>query len=155
MLPANFKEVIKIIYSKLKDKKVKWAVIGSTNMVLQRINVNPNDIDIITNPDDLKVFEEVFKDHIIKPICKKPPYREGYSGFYELKLNIKGIEIHIIGEYDNGVYYGRISKGNIILIDLDNLKIPCFTLKAEAQAYEETNRENKAKMIKDFLRKKA
>ena len=144
------KEALKIIYFKLKDKKVKWAIIGSTNTALQGMNIAPNDLDIITNPDDLKIFKEVLKEYVVKPICKKPPYKKGYPEFYELKLNIEGIKVHIIGEYDNDVYYSRVSKGNIILIDLDNLKIPCFTLEAEAQAYEETNRGNKAKLIKNF-----
>ena len=148
------KEALKIIYFKLKDKKVKWAIIGSTNTALQGMNIAPNDLDIITNPDDLKIFKEVLKEYVVKPICKKPPYKKGYPEFYELKLNIEGIKVHIIGEYDNDIYYSRVSEGNIILINLDNLKIPCFTLEAEAQAYEETNRGNKAEMIKDFLSNK-
>ena len=153
MLPANFKNVIKFIFEKVKDKDIKWALIGSANMSLQGIDIAPNDLDIITNPIDLKIFNEQFKEYIIKPISKKPPFREGYPAFYELKLKIKGVNIHILGEDDKDIYFSKVKKGDIVLVKLDDINIPCLSLESEAKAYSETDRESKANLIRDYLSK--
>lgn len=153
MLSDKFKEVIKFVCSKLEHKEVKWAIVGSTNMALHGIDVNPNDIDIVTNPGDLKIFEEVFQEYVVKPICKKAPYKQGFPEFYELKLDIKGIEVHIFGEYDTDVYYSKVSRGKVVLVNLDDIKIPCLSLESEADAYSETDREHKAKLIRNFLKR--
>jgi len=152
MLSKEFKDVIKLICSGIKDKRIKWALVGSTNMYLQGINVDPNDLDITTNINSLKIFEKEFNEHIIKPISKNIKKKYSFKT-NELKLLIKGIEVQIIGEHDNGVYFENINKGNIVLVGLDNIKIPCLSLSSEADAYSKTGRNNKADLIINFLTK--
>ncbi len=152
MLSQNFKNVIKFIFGKIKDKNIKWAIICSTNMALQGIDVSPNDLDIITNPADLKVFEQEFKKYIIEPISKKSPFKNGLSGFYIMRLKIKGIKIHVAGGYDNDIYFSKVKDNRILFVKLDGVPIPCLLLESEAKTYSEINRKDKAKLIMDFLK---
>ena len=152
MLLQNFKNVIKFIFEKIKDKNIRWAIIGSTNMVLQGIDVSPNDLDITTNPADLKIFEQEFKEYIIEPISKKPPLKNRLSEFYEMNLRIKGIKVQIIGGYDNDIYFSKVKDSRILFVKLDDVSIPCLSLEAEAKAYSEINRKDKTKLIMDFLK---
>jgi len=152
MLEDKFKETLKFLYSELKDKCLTWVVIGSTNLALQGIEVNPHDIDIITNPENLKTMEKIFRDYVTKPIYKKPPLTKNSPESYELKLSINNIEVQIIGEHESDIYYSQIRKGNLVQVELDNIKVPCFALKSEAETYAKIGREYKAKLIRDFFR---
>lgn len=78
----------------------------------------------------------------IKSITKEPIWR--------VRFNISNVSIHFIGEKITGEYVSKLLAGRLFYIN----KIPCFTLDAEAQAYEETKREYKAELIRDFLKKK-
>jgi len=115
MLSQSFKNVIKFIFEKVKKKDIKCALIGSANMALQGIDITPNDLDIITSPADLKIFEQEFKEYIIKPISKKLPFKKGFSEFYEIKLKIKGIKVHILGEHDDDIYFSKVKDNHIFL----------------------------------------
>jgi len=152
MLSQSFKNVIKFIFEKVKKKDIKCALIGSANMTLQGIDITPNDLDIITSPADLKIFEQEFKEYIIKPISKKPPFKKGFSEFYEIKLKIKGIKVHILGEHDDDIYFSKVKDNHIFFVELDDIFVPCLSLKSEARAYSETNRKDKVKLIMDFLK---
>jgi len=154
MLSYNFKRVVKFIYSEIKNKDIIWAIVGSANMALQGIDIEPKDIDIITTPECLIIFSKIFRSYITKPICKKPPYKKGYPEFYELKLNINDTEVHLFGEEDTDVYFSRIKNGDTIFYLLDGYKIPCLSLKSETGAYEDTHRGNKAEIIRKFLKEK-
>ncbi|MFX1253498.1 MAG: nucleotidyltransferase domain-containing protein [Promethearchaeota archaeon] len=152
MITENFKQAIRVVYYKLRKKNISWAFVGSTNMVLQGItNIIPKDLDIITHHKDLTVLESIFRDHVTEPITKQPPFKPGYPNFYELKLDINGVEVHALGEQETDIYYSRISKNRIIFVEFEEMRLPCLTLESEAEAYSETNRESKAKMIRDFL----
>jgi len=153
MLPDKFKKSLKFVYSKLKDKNLSWAVVGSANMSLQGIDIIPKDLDIITTPKDLVIFEKFFKNNIIKPICKKSPNKQDYPEVYELKLDINGIEIHVFGEHGADIYKSRLKQKNIIHFNLDNLKIPCLSLKSDVSAYSELKRDKRIKLIKNFKKR--
>jgi len=154
MLSDDFKKVIKLISLKLKNKKFIWAFIGSSNLNLQGIDISPNDIDIITSAESIKIFEEQFKQYITKKITKKSSLREGYPEVYEMKLKINNVEVQIIGEYDDDPYFSRLKKGNLVFIKLDNLLVPCLSLQSEAEACSGTKREQKAELIRNFLKSK-
>ena len=48
----------------------------------------------------------------------------------------------------------KLTKNNKTTIKLDNLKLSCFTLEAEAQAYQDIGRSEKAQLIREFLGEK-
>ena len=143
MLAKNFEDTIKFIYSRLRDKKIKFAFIGSASLNLQGIDVTPNDIDLIISIPDLKIISEEFKDYITQPASKKPYFKEGYPDYYELKLKINDTLVHVMGEYDNDLYMSMINKGNIVPIKINDISIPCLALESEAEAYSEMKRKQK------------
>ena len=59
-----------------------------------------------------------------------------------------------MGEYDNDLYMSRINEGNVVLVKLDYISVPCLALKSEAEAYSEMGRNKKVKLIRDYLNKK-
>ena len=73
---------------------------------------------------------------------------------WEVKFILNGIEVQILGENDEGDYVMKLIANRVVYLDLNGIRIPCFTLEAEEQTYRETNREKKANMIREFLRKK-
>ncbi len=152
MLSQNFQNVIKFIFEKIKDKNIKWALIGSANMALQGIDVSPNDLDIIINQVDLKIFEQEFREYIIESISKKPPFKNGLPESYEMRLKIEGIKVHVSGGYDNDIYFSKVKDNHILFVKLDGVPIPCLLLESEAKTYSETNRKDKVKLIMDFLK---
>ena len=150
MLNPSFLEAIKIISSIMDKEKIKWAIIGSTNMALHGMNITPQDLDIIINIKDMKKTESIFKNYLTSKITdisskvKRPAW--------EILLNIDGIEAQILGENEEGEYAPELKAQNIDKIQLDNLKIPCLTLEAEAEVYSKTNRQQKADLINSFLK---
>jgi hypothetical protein len=58
-----------------------------------------------------------------------------------------------MGEKGDGEYVSKLLANKLIYIKFNGFEIPCFTLEVEAQAYEETNRDNKAELIRDFIKK--
>jgi len=150
MLKQKFKKVIKLIYTKLRDKNIKWAIIGTTNLALQGIKVKPKDLDIITDVKSLRMIKNLFKDFVSEQIKKGPSSKEKLSKFYELKLKIKGIDCHIIGEKNSEIYLNKIK--NIVLIKLENIKVPCLSLESGIKAYSKMGQNHKVKLIKEFLK---
>lgn len=151
-LPDNFIKTIKEIAQKLQDKDINWAIIGSTNMALHGIDIAPKDLDITTNLEGLGIISDIFSEHKVgEPVVKQPEI-EGYKEFTEQTLELNGVEVQICGEYEDDIYYRSFIDGEIEEIDIEGVKVPVFSLKAEARAYRITKRKNKAKIIEDWLK---
>jgi len=148
MIESNFREVFKIIYEKLKENEINWAVIGSTNMKLQGMKVKPRDLDIIIHLKDLVKMKDIFSEYEVSPITKLKPI---VNSAWEIILNIKDVEVQFLGEKEGGVYDRKLIEENLVYINIDRLKIPCFKLEIDARAYEQTGRIEKAKLIRNFL----
>lgn len=133
----------------MNDNKIKWALIGSTNMQLQGMNVNPYDLDIVVQLKDLEKMREIFSDY--NPSTIKELKLLTNEPVLELKINIGNVEVQILGEKDTGNYVSKLLANKLTKIKIDKIEIPCFTLEAEAQTYAKTNREHKAHLIQEFL----
>ncbi len=147
MINPEIIKVIKIITSRLDKNKISWSIIGSTNLALQGMNIQPRDIDIVVKFDDLSKIRRIFLDYSPTEINEL----KTNTPTWNIKFVIGKVEVQILGENDLGVYVSKLINSQITRIKIKNIKVPCLDLIAEANAYSETNREQKANLIKDFL----
>jgi len=151
MLNKTFKEALKVLNKKLKKNNIKWALIGTTNLALQGMNINPRDLDIVVTLGDLKKIPFIFEDYSPTDITKLPVTTDEPA--WDVTLIILDVKVQIMGERDTGEYVNKLLANKIIQIKVDTFEVPCFTLEAEAQAYTETNRAQRAQTIRNFLKK--
>lgn len=135
----EFFEVLRILTGKLKG--IGFAVIGSYNLYLQGIDVNPNDLDIFVDDCDMEKISRMFKGKIT--INK--------LGHREIKLKINSVEIHVGSNLKKTLR--PPFRENTIWLEKSNLEIPCMSLKSELSFYEKVNRKKDKKKIK-FIREK-
>lgn len=149
MINENFKKAIKIIHKLMNENKIKWALIWSTNMQLQGMDVNPHDLDIVIQLKDLEKMREIFSNFNASAVKELKPLTDEPG--WEVKVEIGNVEVQILGERDTGEYVSKLLANRLTKIKIDDIEIPCFTLEAEAKTYAETNREHKAHLIQEFL----
>jgi hypothetical protein len=147
----NFKYAIKLICERLENKNIRWALVGSTNMNLQGIDINPNDLDIIVQLEDLSKIREIFSDFDVSKVKELEPLSELDTKKFEVTFLIDNVPIQVIGEGSEGLYVSKFLNGGLVKFSLDSVKVPCFALEAEAQTYSETDREHKSTLIREFL----
>lgn len=115
------------------------------------MDIEPRDVDIITSLEVLEYFKRRFKKYQTLEIGKRRVTIPNSPEYYELKLNINNIEIHVNGEFESDLYIKRLRYGNIVTVKIDGRDVPCFDLETEAHAYSVLKGNEKAKLIKDFL----
>lgn len=148
---VSLKEALKIIKQKFEDNNINWAIIGSANLKLQGMDKKPNDLDLVINLKDLKRTKEIFLEYRTSKIHQL----EGNSKItaWKFDMKIKDFDVEILAEEEKGSYAESIKKSRIINIKFEEIIVPCFTLEAEAEAYEATNRKEKGKIIREFMKK--
>ena len=150
MLNENFKDALKIIQKRLTENNIKYAVVGSTNMQLQGMNVQPHDLDIVVRLQDLEKIREIFSDYKASDIKELKPLTDELS--WEVRAEIEGVQVQVFGQKNTGEYVRKLLANQMTQVRLDNIEVPCFTLEAEAQTYSETNRKHKTQLIQEFLK---
>ncbi len=151
MMDEKFKKTIKIIHKRLEYNKIKWALVGSTNMQLQGMNVSPHDLDVVVQLKDLEKTREIFSDYDASAVKELKPLTDEPA--WEVRMEIDGVEVQIFAQMDTGAYVSKLLANKLVKMILENVEIPCFTLEVEAQTYAETNREHKAHLIQEFLKR--
>jgi len=160
MITQQFNEAIKIIHTRMSSKDLHYAFIGSTNCALQGMEVSPRDLDLVVRLDDLRQIPQLFKDYSpstieeLLPDPKDTAWTAKLANHpaFNVHANVQGVEMQVLGEKDNGDYVSKLIANRIVYVPFNGLKLPCFTLKAEAEAYEETYRPKKAERIRQFLK---
>lgn len=155
----KIEEALSIIYERLKDKKIRWRVGGSTSLILQGMAIKTNDIDIITNKSGAYKINKLLKDYEINPV--KFSRTDKFASHYG-KFLIKGVEVEIIGDLQVNVNGHWIKKPLQISKCYSKVKgkkliMPVFNLKLQLQSYERMGREKdkvKIEKIKRFIKKK-
>jgi len=149
MLNQNFIDTLKLVSNRLTSNGFIWAIIGSTNLVLQGVDIIPRDIDIISTMDVLPKIKSIFPEYGVAEIEERESATSG--SYWRVVMHINDIEIEVLGEKENGIYADRLLAGHKIDITLDGVKISCLALESELQAYRDTGRQNRVDLIENFL----
>ena len=139
----KFEEILKLVVSKIPD--IKFALLGTLNLRLQGIGVNPTDIDFLTDDEGIEKASQIFNSKVSK----------NEIGYLETIFEINGIEVHFVSDSQNPVRPSNFMD-YAVLIEKNGVKIPFMSLGAELEAYRKMNRDKdkeKIKLLEEKLRK--
>jgi len=149
-MEGRIKDAVRIIFSRLDDSGIMYCLAGSVNMQLQGIQVEPHDLDVVIQHKDLERVRTIFSDYSASSVRKlKNTLSEKPA--WEVEVYISGVKVQFFGGDEDDIYAAKMIAGMTTKFSIDDIKVPCLTLEAEMKSYLETNREHKAKIIKDFL----
>lgn len=134
-------EALIIILEKLKG--IKFALIGSFNLSLQGVQIEPHDLDILTDDEGIAEISKIFSSKIFAE-----------NEYKETEFKIGDTEVHVVSSQKNPLRPDDLEKF-IIEVDNDGLKIPCASLESEMSFYERSGRAKdlgKVKLIEDYLK---
>lgn len=143
-------------HDRLAGANITWAITASANIMLQGLDVTPNDIDVLTDSDGAYHIEELFSEHVTRPV--QPPEAatkddEGMRSQYGV-LSIDGIDIELMGGVEHSVGGEWISIDNASehrTIERDGRNIPVMSLDHELASYRHLGREKRVAQIETYL----
>jgi hypothetical protein len=146
MVNLAYIKAIQIIHSKLSDSNIERYITGKTNLSLQGIEINPSHLGILIHDTDLDKFLELFSNYEKSEIIE---LENGEAKEFTMKVN--DIDVMVCAEYPHGTYW--IVMKNPISILIENMKIPCFSLESDRDAYIRLGMLDKAEIIDNHLKK--
>jgi len=121
-----------IVAKKLNSLNIKWLLGASGALMVHGVNINPWDLDVLTNSENIEMLKSEFKDYFVS---------QDEDG---LLLKVGDIEVEIIKLENLGEPTPKLFQGNLI---------PVNTLKSELFYYEHRpGKENTIRLIKEKLR---
>lgn len=154
MISEQFAQALKIVAERLEENGITWAVIGSGALALQGMDVKPNDLDISVSVRDLTKIHELFADYCATEV-KEIETLSGKQA-WDVLATIEGIETQFCGELETNeeaLWFNRVVAGLTNDMKVDGIRIPCISLPAAIEAYNELHRPQKAELIQVFLGK--
>lgn len=153
-------EALRVISRFLKDREIEWVLVGSTSLALQGVNVDPKDVDILTDKKGAYEIAEVLREYEIQPVFFS---RSELFASHFGKFNIRGIHIEIMedleiltdGSWIN-VTADRLQSRHICKIG--DIEIPVSSLEKQLEFYKKSSRKKDvrtAEAIRTTLQKKA
>lgn len=154
MRSQKIKEVLRIICQELENKDVNWALVGSTNLALQEVDVEPHDVDILTDKEGAFLIHKLLKEYEVKEV--KWSRSDKFASWLG-ELRIKGVKVEIMGNLKLKDTKGKWSETTSLskrkLMKIDDCKIPIIPLRYELKAYEKLGRSERVRKIKEALKK--
>ncbi|MBS3124928.1 nucleotidyltransferase [Candidatus Woesearchaeota archaeon] len=152
MISEKFKQALSIIAYTLGNSQIPFVVIGSTNKLLQGMNVEPKDIDIDVHVDNLKKIEHIFKERLVQGFEQYKTKTKEPAWHVVVKIN--EVEVEFVGEKETGIYWKSFLANEYTTIKVDDLEVLCLTLEAEMEADEAKGRFEKVAQVREFLKKR-
>lgn len=146
---------LRIIHDTLSDSDVAWVVTGSAAFALRGMPVSPSDIDIQTDRAGAYRIERRLHQFVVKPVTFSAAERIR-SHFGELE--IEGVKVEVMGDIEKQLPDGSWEPPPDIDAHLDivraaDMSVPVLSLEYEAAAYETLGRTERARMLREWVRR--
>ena len=99
---------------------------------------------ILIHDTDLEKFLKIFLEYNKSDIIE---LKNGETKEFTMKVN--DIDVVVCAEYPHGAYW--VVMKDSVIISLNNMEIPCFSLESDKHAHIKLGMLNKAKIIENFL----
>lgn len=139
-MKKSFQKVLVKIAKELNKNNIDWVLIGTTNHLLQGIKGDPNDIDILVKLKDLENIQKIFSNYNLLSSKAK-------LGYPNLKFKVNNIPVEIIAQ-ENIKKYFKNKKKFINNKKVEDILVPCRSLKEELKLYIKLKRKEKVRRIR-------
>lgn len=130
-------KALEIILNKLDG--VKFALVGSFNLQTQGIDIKANDLDLLTDDENIEKIAQIFGSKVTNERI-----------FKETNFMINKEYVQVVSNQNNDLRV-RDLDSEIIIVEKNGMKIPCMSLESELYFYSNSGREMdklKPKLIK-------
>lgn len=126
---------------------IDYALMGSANLYLQGMDVVPRDIDILTTPEGIRAIDERLSACRTRKIYfDESEGRNSFRSFYDYE----GVEVEALGNVANA-HRSPDALARKTFVDVEGARVPALTLTEEAAAYRSMGREEKARLIEEYI----
>ena len=94
MISSQHWRALEIIYDRLRETEVVWAVTGSLGFALQGMKIAVNDIDLQTDASGAYDIEKAFSESVVRRV--KPSVTEEMASHWG-ELEIDGVKVEVMG----------------------------------------------------------
>ena len=146
--PQNIISALNVIAQKLEGKNITWVVYASCGLALQGMDIQPNDIDVLADKNDMLKINDILRDYEIEPL--KSAFLETLASTMtatRVKFLINNCVVEVMGGFkikskvDNMLYDMDKKLENPDIIEVDDFKIPVLPLLRSLELYKLMGRE--------------
>ena len=155
MIKLEITSTLKNICEKLSNTDIKWVVIGSLSLALQGVDVEPHDIDILTDKEGIYAINTLLKEYEVEGVTYE---QSEFFCSYRSRYRIGNINIEVIAELEekhNGKWVSLSDRlEDQIYVNIDNLRVLISSLEKQLSSYEKSKRPQdvfKTQKIREFL----
>ncbi len=94
-IPKNLENVVLILADRLKGKQ--YAIRGTASLVLQGLEMNVDDIDIVSDKETALACNDLLKDYLVEEV--KYQKSEKFKSYFG-KFEINKISVEVMGEWE-------------------------------------------------------
>lgn len=148
----NLISVLEFLCKKLES--INWVLIGSLNLMIQGINIDTNDIDILTDKEGFASISTILREF-------KQQRNNKDSSNFKSNLNtflVKNIKIEVMSDLkyknNNGKWIKLFNLSDKRFIEFNGTKYPVIPLKKAYEAYIKTGKIKTAEKIREFTKSK-
>jgi hypothetical protein len=159
MISKNMIKTLEIISKKLKGQNIKWVLVGSTSLALQKVRVKTKDIDILTDKSGAYRINKILKEYSVKPV--KFRVSEIFQSYFG-EFKIKNIKVEVMGDMKEKLRGKWVSTSEWLkspqIIKIGKVKLPVSNLSDELRDYKELGRKKdsiKIRKIEEVLKSQA
>jgi hypothetical protein len=153
-IDPTYLNILRQIYTRLKDSNINWVVTGSFGFALQNVPVTSQDIDLQTNEAGAYEIERLLSEYVTRNVAFSSA--ENIRSHFGA-LTIDGIKVEIMGDiakrledgtWEEPVDLERYKQS----VEVEGMQIPVLSLEYEYQAYLKLGRLEKAQILRKVLR---
>ncbi len=151
-------EVLLRISNDLEKNNIPWVLVGSLSLYLQGVDIEPEDIDILTTKEGALKLNTIWDKFKIKSVSfgETSSFRSYYGRF-----KINDVYVEVMGELEQKINDKWVSLMNRlinpVIISISGARIPVSPLENQLASYEKSNREKdiiRAEKIREALARK-
>ena len=152
-IDPTYLDVLRKIYTRLKNCDITWVVTGSLGFALQNVPAIPHDIDLQTDEAGAYEIERLFSEYVTRNVVfSSAEHIRSHFG----ALTIDGIKVEIMGDISKRLEDGTWEEPVELeryrqCVEVEGMRVPVLSLEYEYQAYMKLGRIEKAQMLRKVL----